>query len=95
MVIEQPVLVEPLVNSPDRIDRLKKQFNQAIPSVCVERALEFTRSHRETEGLPLIVRRAKAFRTVCENIPVIILASPKTDKRHVKNILKKNLTWSF
>ena len=42
------------------------------PSLCVERALAFTRSHRRTEGLPLIVRRAKAFREVCESIPVII-----------------------
>lgn len=55
-----------------RIERLKNQFNRAMPSICVERALAFTNSHKKTEGQPLIVRRAKAFREACENIPVII-----------------------
>lgn len=55
-----------------RIEKLRKQFKNAAPSVCIERALAFTRSHKKTEGQPLITRRAKAFKEVCESIPVII-----------------------
>lgn len=67
--------VKETVAARSRIERLKTQFNRAAPTICVERALAFTRSHKRTEGLPLIVRRAKAFRDVCESIPVLILDS--------------------
>ena len=57
----------------ERIKKLKEQFLKAKPSLCVERAAVYTRSHQATEGEVLIVRRAKAFKEVCQSIPAIIL----------------------
>lgn len=51
---------------------LMKQFRNARPAICLERTLAFTRSHKETDGLPVIIRRAKAFRAICENISIHI-----------------------
>lgn len=55
-----------------RVQRIKSDYNEAVPSICIERAVCFTRSHQETGGQPLIVRRAKAFKEACEQIPVTI-----------------------
>jgi pyruvate formate-lyase/glycerol dehydratase family glycyl radical enzyme len=57
---------------PTRIQRLKAAYNEALPSMCVERALLYTRSHQETGGEPAIIRRAKAFQKACEEISVVI-----------------------
>ena len=73
MCAQEAVVVDKVATTADRIVRLKRQFNAAAPSICIERALAFTRSHQKTEGLPVIVRRAKAFREVCESIPILIL----------------------
>lgn len=72
MDTQQQMIVEEALIAQGRIERLRRQFDYAAPSICVERALAFTRSHQKTEGLPLIVRRAKAFKEVCESIPVVI-----------------------
>ena len=40
--------------------------------VSIERAVLFTRAFRETEGQPLIIRRAHAFETVMREIPIFI-----------------------
>lgn len=45
-----------------RIDQLKKQFFTHVPAVCLEGALSKTHVFKETEGEPMIVRRAKAFK---------------------------------
>jgi pyruvate formate-lyase/glycerol dehydratase family glycyl radical enzyme len=58
--------------APTRVQRIKSDYNRAVPSICIERAVCFTRSHQETGGQPLIVRRAKAFKESCERIPVTI-----------------------
>lgn len=55
-----------------RIERLRKVYLDAKPTVSVERARLFTESHRATEGEAVILRRAKAFRHVCEHGPVTI-----------------------
>ncbi len=55
-----------------RARRIKSEYNSVEPSICIERAVLFTRSHRETGGQPLILRRAKAFAKACEHVPVII-----------------------
>ena len=64
----------------ERIKKLKDQFLKAKPSLCVERAAAYTRSHQATEGEVLIVRRAKAFKETCQSIPAIIL-DPRTHCR--------------
>lgn len=58
--------------SSDRIKEFKRLYIEAKPSVSAQRARIFTESHRNTEGESTIVRRAKAFKAVCENVPVTI-----------------------
>jgi formate C-acetyltransferase len=48
------------------------RFEGATPQIDVERALYFTRSFRQTEGQPLVLRWAKALHHIAENITVRI-----------------------
>lgn len=56
----------------ERMKRQKDLYLNTMPGICVERAKAFTKSHRETEGKPLVIRRALAFKQVCETMPVEI-----------------------
>ncbi|MBM4047764.1 MAG: hypothetical protein FJ279_21890 [Planctomycetes bacterium] len=56
-----------------RIEKLKHRLAAMPPAeICFERARLMTRSYRETEGEPVIIRRAKAFATVLEGLPIAI-----------------------
>lgn len=55
-----------------RIEEFKEIYITSKPSISVKRAMIFTQSHKKTEGEPVILRRAKAFHAVCEQIPVTI-----------------------
>lgn len=56
----------------DRIDRLKDNLFKKMPVIEADRAVLLTESYKQTEGLPIVERRAKAFRNICENIPITI-----------------------
>jgi len=58
--------------SSKRIEDFKRSYIDSKPSISVKRALAFTASHKQTEGESVIIRRAKAFKAVCESIPVTI-----------------------
>jgi formate C-acetyltransferase len=58
--------------STQRIAEFKKSYIDSKPSISVKRALAFTASHKQTEGESVIIRRAKAFKAVCETIPATI-----------------------
>ncbi|MDR3560753.1 MAG: glycyl radical protein [Negativicutes bacterium] len=58
--------------SSKRIDGFKKMYLDSMPSISIQRAAAFTASHKDTEGEAVIIRRAKAFKAVCESIPVTI-----------------------
>ena len=58
--------------STQRIAEFKKSYIDSKPSISVKRALAFTASHKQTEGEAVIIRRAKAFKAVCETIPATI-----------------------
>lgn len=58
--------------STKRIQEFKRSYIESKPSVSIQRALIFTASHKQTEGEAVIIRRAKAFKAVCESIPVTI-----------------------
>jgi len=58
--------------SSERISKFKENYISTKPSICVERAIAFTESHKATEGQPVVLRRAKAFKEVCKKIPVTI-----------------------
>lgn len=60
--------------SSKRIEGFKQAYLESKPSISVGRAVAFTASHKETEGEAVIIRRAKAFKAVCERIPVTIFA---------------------
>jgi formate C-acetyltransferase len=55
-----------------RIEGFKKSYIDSKPSISIQRAIAFTSSHKNTEGETVIIRRAKAFKAVCESIPITI-----------------------
>lgn len=55
-----------------RIDRLKENLFKKMPEIEADRAVLLTESYMETEGEPIITRRAKAFLNICEKIPITI-----------------------
>ena len=57
----------------DRINRLHDQYYSFKPSICVERALSYTRAYKETENETTVIRRAKALKRVIEEKTISIL----------------------
>ncbi len=55
-----------------RIDLLKKELMNSKPRIETDRAVLLTESYMETESEPTVIRRAKAFRNILENIPIVI-----------------------
>ncbi|WP_432403281.1 glycyl radical protein [Wukongibacter sp. M2B1] len=55
-----------------RIAKFKENYVRTKPSICTERAVAFTQSHKSTEGESIVLRRAKAFKEVCKKVPVSI-----------------------
>jgi len=56
----------------DRVQRLLAKALAYEPELCLERARLFTETFRETEGEPLIIRRAKAFARVLDEMTIYI-----------------------
>lgn len=56
----------------ERISRLIDDLFEKMPEVESARAVLITESYKETEGEPIITRRAKAFEHILHNIPIII-----------------------
>lgn len=55
-----------------RIDRLIDHLFEKLPEIESARAVLLTESYKATENEPIIIRRAKAFEHILENIPIII-----------------------
>lgn len=49
-----------------RIARLKQQYLEYKPSLCLDLAVINTQVRKETEGEPMCIRRAKVFKKYCE-----------------------------
>lgn len=56
----------------ERISRLIEDLYAKMPEIESARAVLITESYRQTESEPMIIRRAKAFEHILENIPIII-----------------------
>lgn len=56
----------------ERISRLVEHLFEKMPEIEADRAVLLTESYRQTEGEPMITRRAKAFAHICENLPITI-----------------------
>ncbi|MBQ5833902.1 MAG: glycyl radical protein [Clostridia bacterium] len=55
-----------------RIERLKEELFRKMPQIEADRAVLLTQSYMQTEGEPIVTRRAKAFKNILENIPIVI-----------------------
>lgn len=62
---------EPAVKSP-RIQALIDDLYKKLPEIEADRAVLLTESYKETEGMPVITRRAMAFEKILYNIPIVI-----------------------
>ncbi|WP_265339824.1 formate C-acetyltransferase/glycerol dehydratase family glycyl radical enzyme [Vibrio harveyi] len=58
--------------STPRIERLKSALFAAKREISLERALLYTESHKQTEGEPTLIRRAKATAYVMDNVEISI-----------------------
>ena len=56
----------------DRISKLVDHLYEKLPEIESARAMLITESYKQTESEPMIIRRAKAFQHILENIPIII-----------------------
>ena len=60
------------VKKSERITRLVKNLYRNMPEIEADRAVLLTESFKKTEGEPIILRKAKAFKNIAENIPITI-----------------------
>ena len=55
-----------------RIQKLIDHLYGKMPVIEADRAVLLTDSYKETEGEPVITRRAKAFYKICRELPITI-----------------------
>jgi len=55
-----------------RVQRVRQEIIDAIPEICAERALLITESYRETEGMPFVLRKAKALEKILSEMSIFI-----------------------
>ena len=56
----------------ERIELLKEELFREMPAIEADRAVLLTESYMQTEGEPIVTRRAKAFKNILDNIPITI-----------------------
>ena len=79
----------------DRIPKLVENLYAKMPEIESARAILITESYRQTENEPMVIRRAKAFAHILENIPIVIRdlelivgsTSHREDVRPIRNFL--------
>ncbi len=54
----------------DRIEAIRQHYINTKPAISYERAWIWTESHKKTEGLPICIRRARAFYDTCDQLKV-------------------------
>ncbi len=60
------------IKKSDRIERIKDYMFDHMPEIEADRAVLLTQSYMSTEGEPMVLRRAKAFKNILEYIPITI-----------------------
>ena len=60
------------ITKSDRIPKLVENLYAKMPEIESARAVLITESYKQTENEPMIIRRAKAFQHILENIPITI-----------------------
>ena len=56
----------------ERIEKIRQNYVNAKPAISTERAWLWTESHKQTEGLPVCIQRARAFYDCCDKLTVHI-----------------------
>ncbi|MBI2958171.1 MAG: hypothetical protein HYY32_04935 [Chloroflexi bacterium] len=64
--------VEEVVALTDRVKRRREEYLKAVTHVCAERSRLVTEAWKQSEGEPLITRRALVFKRIMEGLPVVI-----------------------
>ena len=87
-----------MVTTVERISRLRSKARQK-PELCIERAVLFTESYKETEGKPEIIRRAKSLEKLLSEMTIHIadgelLVGNATSKR-VAGPMLPEVTWKW
>ena len=54
----------------ERIEFLKKELFRNKREISIERAVLYTESHKQTENLPEIIRRAKATENILKKMEI-------------------------
>ena len=60
------------IKKTERITKLIDALFEKMPEIEADRAVLLTESYKQTEGEPIITRRAKAFKHILDNIPIVI-----------------------
>ncbi|MDL2301967.1 glycyl radical protein [Lachnospiraceae bacterium OttesenSCG-928-D06] len=60
------------INKSERIGKLVEHLYAKMPEIESARAVLLMESYKETEGQPIVMRRAKAFAHILDGIPIII-----------------------
>ena len=86
------------MNTKERINTIREQI-LAMPSLCLERAQLFTESYKATEGLPHVLRRAKALEKLLSEMnlhinPGELLIGSTTGKRVAAPLLPE-IEWRW
>lgn len=61
-----------LLGSTERIRRLNSRSHSTPQTICLHRARAYTSVYAETEGEPLVLRRARAFKKTLQDLPAVI-----------------------
>ena len=56
----------------ERVKKLISDLYAEMPEIEADRAVLITESYKQTENLPIIKRRALAFKHILENLPITI-----------------------
>lgn len=56
----------------ERVADVRCELMSILPSICPERAILITEAYKETEGLPMILRRAKALAKILNEMTIYI-----------------------
>jgi formate C-acetyltransferase len=71
--MSQHQVATPELHGPtERIKQALKRFVDTAPAICPERAVLITQSYKETEALPMVVRRAKALEKILSGMSIFI-----------------------
>ena len=60
------------ISKSDRIPKLIDNLYAKMPEIESARAVLITESYKQTENEPMVIRRAKAFAHILENLPIVI-----------------------